>query len=163
MVRILASSLSASVLLAGATLAPGAASAQDFTRQFEAMPHQYQHQQRHNRQDDWLYQSMVPVGPGQPAPPAAAPRAQWNRLGNLNTGQNGPVQPMTQQAQPGRNEFRASSRTYGTDQRQATQHYGAVRSLNPPQGALNAAPRRAGAPARSAEPGTVREVQMGRD
>ncbi|HYH22118.1 MAG TPA: hypothetical protein VD995_26215 [Azospirillum sp.] len=155
MVRILAS-----VLLVGAILVPGAAPAQDFTRQFEAMPHQHQHQQRHNRQDDWLYQSMVPVGPGQPAPPAAAPRAQWNRLGNLNA-QNGPAQPMTQ-AQPGRNDFRASSRTYGTDQRQATPHYGALRSLNPPQGAVSTTQRRA-APPRSAEPGTVREVQTGRD
>jgi len=161
MVRTLASVLSAPVLLAGALLAPGTASAQDFTRQFDAMPHQYQHQQRHNRQDDWLYQYMVPVGPGQPAPPAAAPRAQWNRLGNLN-GQNGPAQPMTQQAQPGRNQFRASTRAYGTDQRQATPHYGAVRSLNPPQGSVSTTQRRA-APARTAEPGTVREVEMGRD
>lgn len=150
----------AATLLTGAFLAPGAASAQDFTREYRAMPHQSQSQQRHAPQDDWLYQNMVPVSPGQPAA-RPEPRGQWNRLGNLNTRDTGPARPVTQAPQFGRNEFRASSRTYGTDQRQANPHYGAVRSLNPPQGNATAAPRRV-APPQSAEPGRVRELDLDR-
>ncbi|HEY0835119.1 MAG TPA: hypothetical protein VGE72_14540 [Azospirillum sp.] len=148
----------ASALLAGMILAPGAASAQDFTREFQAMPHQYQSQQRHGRQDDWLYQQMVPVSPGgAAAAPGAAPRGQWNRLGNLNTpAGDGRAQPW----QPGQNQFRASSRTYGTDTRESNPHYGAVRSLNPPQGSASATQRRAGGGQN--RPGSVREVEIPR-
>lgn len=147
----------ASAALAALALAPGAALAQDFTREFQAMPHQFQAQPRHERSDDWLYQQMVPVVPGSPAAPGTAPRAQWNRLGNL-----APPTGTAQPAVPGQGQFRASTQAYGTDARRTNPHYGATRSLNPPQaGAPNTAQRRPGAPP-PAPPGTVREVRVPR-